>query len=123
MLAFLNFFFILFHSALILFNMLGWMFRKTRKWSMLSLGLTACSWFILGIWYGWGYCPCTDWHWEVRRAMMLPVNYSSFIQYMTNDWFHLDWSSDFSDAVTLSVFLLAILLNSLLLIRDRKQLK
>jgi len=32
-----------------------------------SLLLTAFSWFVLGIWYGWGYCVCTDWHYMVLR--------------------------------------------------------
>jgi hypothetical protein len=31
--------------------------------------LTTFSWFVLGIWYGWGFCICTEWHWEVRRHL------------------------------------------------------
>ena len=23
----------------------------------------------LGAVYGWGYCPCTDWHWDVKRRL------------------------------------------------------
>ena len=53
---FLNIFFFVFHSVFTLFNITGWAFRKTRKWHLITMLLTAASWFILGIWYGWGYC-------------------------------------------------------------------
>jgi hypothetical protein len=26
------------------------------------------SWFGLGLFYGIGYCPSTDWHWRIKRA-------------------------------------------------------
>ena len=65
----LNIFFFVFHSALILFNLLGWTWRKTRRANLVLLLLTVFSWFVLGIWYGFGYCPCTDWHWQVRYRM------------------------------------------------------
>ncbi|MBI5707465.1 MAG: DUF2784 family protein [Armatimonadetes bacterium] len=54
--------FFVFHTALILFNLFGWVSRKTRKWQLVTLGLTACSWLVFGFWRGWGYCLCTDWH-------------------------------------------------------------
>lgn len=66
---FLNYFFFCFHTFLIFFNSFGWIFPKLRKWNLITLLLTAFSWFILGIWYGWGYCFCTDWHWAVRRHL------------------------------------------------------
>lgn len=65
----LNIFFFVFHSVLILFNLLGWTWKKTRKANLALLLLTVLSWFVLGIWYGFGYCPCTDWHWQVRYRM------------------------------------------------------
>ena len=52
----LNFFFYIFHTALILFNCFGWIVPKFSRWHLASLLLTAFSWFVLGIWYGWGYC-------------------------------------------------------------------
>lgn len=65
----LNIFFFVFHSFIVLFNTFGWLFKKTRRWNLLCLMLTGASWFILGIWYGWGYCVCTHWHWMVREKL------------------------------------------------------
>ncbi|MEO5906489.1 MAG: DUF2784 family protein, partial [Saprospiraceae bacterium] len=62
----LDYFFFFFHTSLILFNCFGWIFPKLRRWNLITLLLTAFSWFVLGIWFGLGYCVCTDWHWAVR---------------------------------------------------------
>ena len=58
----LDIFFVIFHSVLIAFSLAGWIWRKTRKAHLAVLSLTMISWFVAGIWYGFGYCPCTDWH-------------------------------------------------------------
>jgi len=83
----LDAFFLAFHSSLILFNLLGWIWKKTRRLNFITLSLTAFSWFILGIWYGWGYCFCTDWHWQVRHHLGyhdMPRSYITFlIRYFT----------------------------------------
>jgi len=49
----------------ILFNLFGWIFRPLRKANLIVLALTGASWFILGIFYGIGYCPLTDWHFKL----------------------------------------------------------
>jgi len=82
LLGFLNIFFFVFHSCLILFILSGWIWRKTRKVHLIVILLTAFSWFVLGIWYGFGYCPCTDWHWGVRARLGyfdLPDSYTKFL--------------------------------------------
>ena len=63
--------FFVFHSAVILINLLGWIPRRTRRLHLAVLALTAFSWFALGplLGYSIGYCFCTDWHWQVRRAL------------------------------------------------------
>lgn len=63
--------FFVFHSAVILINLLGWIPRRARRLHLAVLGLTAFSWFALGPLLGHpaGYCFCTDWHWQVRRAL------------------------------------------------------
>jgi hypothetical protein len=65
----LNIFFFVFHTAVIIFNLSGWIWRKTRKANLVLLLFTAGSWFVLGIWYGFGFCPCTEWHWQVRARL------------------------------------------------------
>ena len=69
-----------FHAVLILFNMFGWIWPRTRKWHLATLGLTIFSWYVLGIWQGFGYCFCTDWHFQVRRELGIPVPETSYIQ-------------------------------------------
>ncbi|RMD98534.1 MAG: DUF2784 family protein [Calditrichaeota bacterium] len=78
----LDVFFLVFHSSLILFNLFGWIWRKTRKWNLLLLVLTGLSWFGLGIWYGIGYCPCTDWHWQVKWKLGQHNLPNSYVKYL-----------------------------------------
>ena len=85
----LNVGFFVFHSAWILFNCVGWMWRRTRPWQLATVSLTALSWFGLGIWYGWGYCPCTEWHWQVR-ARLGHHDPPSYLQLMIRELFGID---------------------------------
>ncbi len=83
MLQFLDYFFLISHSLFIVFNLFGWIFVKTRTANLITLTLTAFSWVVLGYWYGgFGYCPLTDWHWEVRMKLGyydLPYSYIKFL--------------------------------------------
>ena len=69
MFEFLNAFFFAFHALWVSFNCVGWIWKRTRRWHLVTVALTALSWFGLGVWYGWGYCLCTDWHWQVRARL------------------------------------------------------
>jgi hypothetical protein len=89
MYAFLDKFFFVFHSTLIVFNLLGWIWKKTRLANLIVILLTFLSWFILGIWHGFGYCPSTDWHWLVRKKMGyydLPSTYTKFLIDSLTGW-------------------------------------
>ena len=79
---FLNIFFFIFHTTFTVFNIVGWIFPKTRKLHLITMSLTAFSWFILGIWYGWGYCFCTDWHWMVREKLGYRDQSRSYIHFL-----------------------------------------
>lgn len=119
-LALLNIFFFVFHTAFTLFNLTGWAFRRTRKWHLLTIALTALSWFGLGIWYGWGYCLCTDWHWQVREAMGLQDRSNSYIHFLILKLTGIDFDPNLVERVTLIVFILCTGLSVGLLLRDRK---
>lgn len=67
--AALNVAFFVFHTAWIAFTCLGWIWKRTRPWQLAAVALTALSWVLLGFWYGWGYCPLTEWHWQVRARL------------------------------------------------------
>jgi hypothetical protein len=82
MYAFLDKFFFAFHSTLMVFILFGWTWRKTRIANFIVILLTAFSWTVLGIWYGFGYCPSTDWHWQVRMKLGytdMPTTYTKFL--------------------------------------------
>jgi hypothetical protein len=61
--------FFIFHTVLVLFNLLGWIWPRTRRLNLYCLLITSVSWFVMGIWYGIGYCLCTDWHFSIRRQL------------------------------------------------------
>jgi len=96
--------FFVFHSSLILFILFGWTWRKTRRWNLLVVTLTAASWFGLGIWYGFGYCPCTDWHWRVRLALGDTDLPFSYIKFLIDRVLGSDVSAYWVDVVTVSGF-------------------
>jgi Protein of Unknown function (DUF2784) len=72
--------FLVFHTALVLFNLLGWIWPKTRRWNLYCLAATAISWFVMGYWYGLGYCICTDWHFSIRRQLGYQDDVQTYIQ-------------------------------------------
>ena len=120
MLQFLNSFFFVFHTVFTLFNIAGWGFRKTRRLNLVTLLLTAFSWFVLGIWYGWGYCFCTDWHWQVREKLGYHDQRQSYIQFLVYKLTGKLFNEELVNYTTLIVFLLSLALSILLNVRDSK---
>ena len=108
MLSFLNIFFFAFHSAVILFNLFGWMWRPTRKANLVVLSLTGLSWFGLGIFYGWGYCLCTDWHWQVRAKLGYVTDANSYVKFLVDSATGWNVNAGLVDAATLILFLGAL---------------
>ena len=121
LLSFLNIFFFVFHTLLTLFNITGWLFRATRKWNLITLLLTAFSWFVLGIWYGWGYCLCTDWHWSIREQLGYQDQQGSYIHFLLLKLTGINFNSNLVDSATLIIFLASLALSIWLNIRDRKK--
>lgn len=84
-----NWFFIVFHTVLIFFNLFGWIFKKTRKLHFFTLAVTLFSWLVLGIWKGFGYCFLTDWHYDILRQLgksNLPHSYIAFLVETFSGW-------------------------------------
>lgn len=118
--ALLNIFFIAFHTAFTLFNIVGWIFPGTRKLHLITMLLTAGSWFVLGIWYGWGYCVCTDWHWQVREAIGIHDRSDSYIHFLLLKITGVDWDKQLVEQATLIIFLLCLILSCWLNYSDYK---
>lgn len=123
MLAFLNIFFFVFHTAFMLLNLLGWAWKRTRRLNLYSIFLTYSSWFILGIWFGWGYCACTDYHWQIREQMGIVDNSQSYTHFLILKLTGLNLNQTLVDYGTLAALLLATIASVWLNIRDAKRKK
>ena len=119
MYQFLDHFFLIFHTFIILFNLLGYLWVKTRRINLALLSMTAFSWFVLGIWFGIGYCPCTDWHWQIREELGYRMP-NSYIKYLVDNFTGLDINANFIDIMTVSLFASAFTASIFLNLRDRK---
>ena len=111
MLKLLDIFLSVIHLAIVFFNLFGWIPKRTRKAHFISILLTASSWFILGIWFGTGYCPFTDWQWNVKERLGerdLPPN---FIEYFLEKIFGHDFSPGFVNTLIAVSFGAAALLS------------
>lgn len=117
----LNYFFFFFHTSLILFNSFGWIFPKFRKWNLITLMLTAFSWFILGIWFGWGFCICTDWHWKVRWNLGYQDMSSSYIHFLILKFTGINFLEALVDITTAIVFFSSFIMSLWLNICDYKR--
>jgi hypothetical protein len=77
-----DYFFFVIHLLFIIFVLTGWMVYRWRRIHLAAVLLIVFSWFFLGIWYGWGFCPLTEWHWQIlRRAGQwnLPSSYVAYL--------------------------------------------
>jgi hypothetical protein len=96
------------HTMLIAFNMVGWMWRRTRAVHRLTLGATIFSWFVLGIWYGWGYCVCADWHFQIRRELGYVDVDTSYLQLLARQVAGLAISRTLADVTAMIVLALIL---------------
>ena len=108
MYAFLDKFFFVFHSTLIALILFGWAWKKTRLVNLAIILLTAFSWFILGIWYGYGYCPSTDWHWQVRAELGIRDMPSSYTKFLVDSFTGWDVKQKTVDTFTLILLIGAL---------------
>jgi hypothetical protein len=116
----LNVGFFVFHTAWIAFNCLGWIWRRTRPWQLAAVALTALSWVGLGVAYGWGYCPCTDWHWQVRARLGFD-DPPSYIQLLVRVVTGIELRQPVADTIAVVTLAAAALLGVALTIRDRRR--
>ncbi len=104
----LHIFFLVFHSFLILFNLFGWVWKPLRKANLVTLLLTGLSWFLLGIFYGIGYCPLTDWHYQILYELGKINLPNSYIQYLLETFFSVSVSQNITDTWTMILFFVAL---------------
>ncbi len=113
--------FFIVHTLLIGFNMFGWIWRRTRFWHLISMGLTTFSWFGMGAFYGWGYCLCTDWHMEIREKLGYADTETSYVQLIAEHGCGLSMSRSTSDIIAISVYLAVVLAMAIVWTRDLRR--
>jgi len=116
--AFLDKFFFVFHSALMVFILFGWIWRKTRVANLIVILLTAFSWTVLGIWYGFGYCPSTDWHWQVRMKLGYSDMPSAYTKFLIDSLSGLETKETLVDFFAVLFLLLALFASTYTNIKD-----
>lgn len=120
----LDIFFVVFHSFLILFNLFGWILRKTRIWNLLTLLLTGASWTLLGFVVGTlGYCPLTDWHFRVLERLGERNLPDSYVMYLIKRTTRIETDSILVDKLTLYFFLAALFVSVILNLADYRKRK
>ena len=107
----LDFLLILIHFAVIGFNLFGWIWKRTQKAHFMVICTTAACWFILGIWFGIGYCPITDWDWRIKEQLGIHNLPNSFIKYYADILIGRSIDANLIDTLTAVGFFLAALLS------------
>ena len=107
----LDVFFTAFHSLLVLFILFGWIWKKTRRLNLVCILLTAASWVGLGIFYGLGYCPLTDWHFNILRKLGYADLPNSYLSFLFTRLTGLQIDQNLVDAVTLWGLVIALIIS------------
>jgi hypothetical protein len=111
MLRLLDIFLTFIHLIIIGFNLFGWIWPATRKMHFICVLATAASWLLLGLWFDVGYCPVTDWQWQVKVQLGEHDLPASFIKYYADKITGKNISSSFVDLITAICFAVAALLS------------
>lgn len=108
------------HLAVIGFCLTGWGWSRTRRAHRWLLGGIAFSWVGLGGWYGWGYCPLTEWHWRVKLRLGEGGLPASFVKYAFDRLGGGDIDPVVVDLATAAGFLAAVGLAAVMFRRGRR---
>lgn len=120
MLVFLDWFFLIFHMAVVFINLFGWIWSKTRKLNLITLSVTAISWFGLGLIYGIGYCPLTEWHWQVKERLGVQNLPISYVKYYVDIVFGVDSDPKTVDTSVFICFFIAIICAVIIDLKKKK---
>ena len=115
----LDILFVVFHSALVIFNLFGWIWTKTRVWNLITLLLTGASWLILGLIVGTlGYCPFTDWHFNILEKLGRTNLPTSYMKYLADRITGFNLNASLVDKITLYAFIGALMISLYLNIKE-----
>ena len=111
MLQLLDISFYVIHIAIILFCLFGWILHQSRRTHLAFIGIIFVCWFGLAPWYGWGYCPLTDWHWNIKKQLGVEGLPWSFIKHLWDSIFPHPITASTADNLTIAGFILATFLS------------
>ena len=115
----LDIFFVLFHTSLIIFNLFGWIWKKTRISNLITLSITGASWLFLGLIVGFlGYCPLTDWHFRILYKLGKTDLPESYVKYLFDRLTGLNVNPSLVDNITLYAFIIALIISFYFNLRD-----
>ncbi|NMC39513.1 MAG: DUF2784 domain-containing protein [Bacteroidales bacterium] len=115
----IDIFFVVFHTILVIFNLSGWIWKKTRKLNLITLALTGASWLFFGMIVGIpGYCPLTDWHFRILQKLGKTDLPESYIKYLADLITGLNFNAVTIDSLTLYLFLGSLFVSLALNVRD-----
>lgn len=117
MLDVLNILFFVTHNALIAFNLVGWIWPRMRTLHLLTVGATLFSWIVMGAWFGWGYCLCADWHFEIRKKLGIHGGESSYTEMLLNQIPGVTVSRVLADRITIGGLIVIVLATAVVWIR------
>ena len=104
----LDYFYTIIHLLIIGANLFAWIWPKTRKIHLYIVSITLFCWLVLGIWYGIGYCPITDWQWQVKEKLGETNLPNSFVKYYLDKLLGKNIPDTTVDIITLGSFAIAI---------------
>ncbi|HEU4838502.1 MAG TPA: DUF2784 family protein [Micavibrio sp.] len=113
----------IFHLVIVLFLTFGWIWATTRPLHRIAVGVTSFLWIVVGAIVGKiGYCPVTDWHWQVKKLRGeddLPVSYIDYqLQRMG---IHLP--TERADQIVMAAFAAIVVITVVLGVRDYRRQK
>ena len=110
-----NYFLNFFHFTFVLFIIFGWMFKESRFVNLMLFIFTFFSWFVLGRFFGYGYCFITDWHWKVKKKLGKHPLKGGYIKYILDSLTGKDFDSQKTESrvmkLTYIIFFISIILN------------
>ena len=111
------------HLAVIIICIFGWIPARFRRAHLaLMSGIGAC-WFLLGLRFGLGYCPLTDWHWRIKRQLGETALPNSYIKYCWDQLSSSPITLPAANTLTFAAFFVALFISLYLnwAARDRKR--
>ncbi len=114
--------FTIFHSAFILFVLFGWIHPKTQRIHQIALLFTLIAWLLIGWYVGTiGYCPLTDWQWDIKRQLGERNLPSSFTEYIGEKLTGLDLNKTYVDIVTAAGLAFGVIMAVIKFVQSRNK--